>query len=403
MTRIELPGAWYADCLPSGEWAVLFPSSRVGTHAGPVDLPNAFDQPLFLRCTNVGGFKLAGQGSISGAAYLYDGTWHNTGTTHGTSPCIFDADGELEVATPAQGSQGYRYVDASGVLVTGDDTYDSTRRVGQELGLSKIWEYTNYGNVTIGQGEAYALAITPFGRKILEPGDCRFIRFTRVGDRCAVAIVKQVERKAVLFWFDVNELASLPDEGGVVVEPPPPPPPPPTQTMNYNTSFLQQYANGRWAQLPHSTREEQAAALFTILYEFRQRTGDPIEVFRKGKVGTHFLGSDNEGYAEDICVINEGANGKWYKDVGVAFGDPSASLNFGGEWLRPNGNDADRCFPPPQPIPIIGDPPPVGDPPPPPPNGDFITRAEFEAFKASLSSLFVAKGSEFVIELKGKV
>ena len=130
---------------------------------------------------------------------------------------------------------------------------------------------------------------------------------------------------------------------------PPPPPKEPEEIMNYDVAPLNAFAQQRWNELPHSTRHEQASALFRILWEFRQRTDDPIEVFRKGTGGTHFLGSDGHGYAEDICVINEGANGKWYQDVGVSFGIPSARLDFGGEWLRPSPGDDVRCFPPPPP------------------------------------------------------
>lgn len=382
MNRVEIAGGTFSENLPGGLFHSLIPGRYFRSHEGYILLPRPtpagpeFDV-LYTRMTMVGGFQLVGQAQREHTDPAR-GTWRwndAEGWTHvsteapGVYPCIFDNAGHVHIAGPAQGSQGFRYVSETGEIVSGDDTLNAQRRIGVQLGLHNIWEFTHRNGITIGQGEAYALIVYQGQRYILEHGGCWNINFNMAGTELAVSMWKRDEGKAVLFWLDVSEIASLPLEGVSPPPPPPPPPPPdpPEDRMNYNTGPLNEYAQARWLELPHGTRHEQAAALFRILYEYRQRTGDPIEVFRKGCTDTTFTGSDGHCYAEDICVINEGANGKWYKDVGVAFGAPSAGLNFGAGWQHPNGNDAANCFPPPPPAGVV-EPPDPPDPPPTPPD-----------------------------------
>lgn len=199
MNRLDLAGAFYCDATVGGAFCALRWDLHIQTSTGTIPLPG--ENVLFLRLSRSG--QIAGQAHVTGKALLWNGSvWNNAGTTHGVSPCVFDAAGNLVVATLAQGSQGYRYCASDGRLVTGDETYADPAR--------QIWEYTTYGDVTIGQGNTGCLTISPYGRRMLALGDCRFVRFSREGNRCAVAMVRP--GVATFFWFDVSELASLPLE-----------------------------------------------------------------------------------------------------------------------------------------------------------------------------------------------
>jgi hypothetical protein len=387
MTKKEFPGAWYGEALTSGAYVVLYKDSHLETHQGRLDLPVVGDNVLYVRCTDVGGFRFAGQshGGFGNWEHV-GGMWRIAGPSFSVNPVIYDHAGTLHQAVDSH--QGFRFVDDTNRIWTGDETYaDPANRIG---------EWTRHGDVTIGQSAFSCQALYDGRRYVLASGSCRNIVFNRTGNSCAVTI--HIEGwGTVMHWFDVRELGQFPREGVIVdpsPPPPPPPPPPPQDNMNYNTGPLNEYAQNRWASLPHETREQQAEALFRILYEFRQMTGDPIEVFRKGCTDTTLRGSDGHCYAEDIVVINEGANGKWYKDCGVQFGIPSAHLNFGAGWARPNGNDADNCVPPP--VPANHEPPP-DEPPPdnPPPMPDLVLRvAALERETTALAKLHAEQAAE---------
>lgn len=232
MIRLEVPGALGADCLPGvpGEMGpyVVTTWTEVRTESGPLPWPG--EALLYPRLGAPG--LVAGQGQSSGIAWLHQGGWVTAGATFGINPVIFDAGGNLALATVAQGSQGYRYVADDGRLVTGDDTVNSQTVLAQSYGLTGFWEWSRLGDLTMGQGQAYALTEGPHGRRVLEPGGCYDIRFTRRGASCAVALIKRPDAVAVCLWFQADELAGLPLEPtqppiDPPVDPPVDPPEPP--------------------------------------------------------------------------------------------------------------------------------------------------------------------------------
>lgn len=225
MRILPIVGGWYGENLPSGEYAVAVPGRGVETHQGFVpNPPNSGLGPLYLRITNVNGFAMAGQPHDGPKGTLY---WDSptvgwrllTPVSYGVSGHIFDQQGVLRIleAGPNQTSQGYRYVARDGRLVLGDETYTDPAR--------QIWEWTEYDGITIGQGEQGAIVLANGKRYLLEPDDCRFIRFNKVGNDCAVTIVKLAERRTILKWFTVAEIASLPVIGTAPAPNPPPPDP----------------------------------------------------------------------------------------------------------------------------------------------------------------------------------
>jgi hypothetical protein len=176
--RIQ-PGM-YGEMLPSGEYAVLVPEVGIQTHQGLIPLPGG--NVLFVRITNVGGFKIAGQGHQDGLAWEYaNGVWASHGPTYGVSPLIYDNNGVLKFAAVEHGSQGFRYVTPDNRLVTGDQTYGHP--------TLKLWEYTDLDGILIGQGEGGCHVYIDGVLRQLEAGDTRFIRANRSGDRFAITVV----------------------------------------------------------------------------------------------------------------------------------------------------------------------------------------------------------------------
>jgi len=160
----------------------------------------------------------AGQGHQSGRALEHmDHRWYDRGLTHGINPVIYDHGGLLHLSTIAQGSQGYRYVADDGHLVTGDETVNSQTPLAQSYGLSGFWEWTHLGGITIGQGEGGCIVQIGNGpHRVLDPGECYRVHFTRHGSLFAVAFILQRENKARYYWGTVAELEGLPLETPVV-------------------------------------------------------------------------------------------------------------------------------------------------------------------------------------------
>jgi hypothetical protein len=219
ITRLEVAAGWYGEALPSGEYAVAVPSQKkLVSHVG--DIPFGPESPLFVRVTNAGGFKLAGQGQDTGRTVEWGGGfWNTKPVACGVSPVIYDSFGVLHISDCSIGSQGWRYVADDGTLVTGDQSFSSP--------IFHLYEFTTHGDITIGQGgDGGAIAVTPQGRFVLEPGYTVFIRYNRVGDRLAVTIVKLLEGKTVLLWLDAGDVATFPREAPAPVPVPKPVPVP---------------------------------------------------------------------------------------------------------------------------------------------------------------------------------
>ena len=254
MLRLVVKDGWYCDVAGvGGDYVALVRDSHLQTSRGTVPLPG--ENVLYVRAA-VDGFgilKLCGVGHQSDQAWEYP-AWQPRGLAHGVSACIFDHTGTLRIATRAQGSQGYRYINDQGQPVTGDDTYNSQTALAQSYGLTELWEWTKQGDLYAGQNSKdECILVCPAGttysphlpmaeqlaraasmeRRVLEPGACRFIRFVRVGSVCAVALWKPQENCAVLFWFTVDEIATLPLES----TPPPDPDNPPTNPTDPEPSM----------------------------------------------------------------------------------------------------------------------------------------------------------------------
>jgi len=231
MIRAFCPGAWYGEILPSGSYAVLYPHSRVETHRGGITLPPGEPfGPRFVRCTEIGGFRFAGQADAGGAWEWAEGTgWRKIDAVcAGTSPVIYDRLGFLHLSDGSVGSQGWRYVDNDGTpegkLVTGDQTYRTEVAPGVNL-----YEYTDLGWLLLGQGqESGAVVWDGAAVRLLEAGHCTFIRATVEGERVAIALKKPEGVLLVQTTLsEIMALTPLSTQTPPIVTPPPPPAPTP--------------------------------------------------------------------------------------------------------------------------------------------------------------------------------
>lgn len=226
MTRQFFAGGTYADATPDGAYAALV-GLALQTHRGPVALPPGEDALLFVRITTVGGFQIAGKAHNAAQTWQWQGeTWRALPDGIGVSPLIFDRLGLLHISDGSIGSQGWRYVEDNGTpagrLVTGDETYGST------VGLS---EWSAYGGLQIGQGHDVGGVCVWDGLRLrmLEAGDCRFIRVQGDGQAVAVSFWK-VGQGAVVYQTTLADLRGLPP-APVAPIPPTPQPVPPIQPV----------------------------------------------------------------------------------------------------------------------------------------------------------------------------
>jgi hypothetical protein len=212
-----IPGASYVDAGP--DWFVaLHVGSHFETHLGRVELPPG--EPwglLFVRGSNVGGFHFAGKGHDSILTWEWRGSWQVVESVTGRG--CYDQRGVYRDALPA----GLQYCADDGELISRIDTYPPAD------GLS---EWTQRGGIRIGQGH-HGGGVRVFADgalRELEPGDCRFINWNRVGDAVTVSFWKEPENRAVIVQTTLSELRQLPSVGTPAPNPGPPPAPPPTPT-----------------------------------------------------------------------------------------------------------------------------------------------------------------------------
>lgn len=220
--RDVIAGGSYGEAFPDGSYYVLVGHDVVRAGGEVVVNPFGADKPLYLRAHPSGQF--AGQGHLSGRVIRYqNGQWIAEGTTCGVNPVCFTPAGQLIVNTDcAMGTQGIRWIDPNGTLHSGDATYNG-------IGTTGVAEWTQLGNVVVGQSYVDGCTIRRVGDapRTLEPGHCTFVRFNRVGSQLAVALWKQLENCAVLFWLDEADIATLPLEPTTTPQPQPEPEPDP--------------------------------------------------------------------------------------------------------------------------------------------------------------------------------
>ena len=223
MRSLRLPGYWYADATPEGAYvAAQFGTAQLQTGASPTDM-RSLTAPAGLLQVRISpnGLKYAGPAASTflNTVLEWDGsTWQQIPAAVAPNCAIFGRENQLLLADPAvTGSQGYRYLDDTGSPVPSYLTYapgDPASTVLRATGVTDVYEATIHGDVVIGQGGSGG-AVIHYQEALyqLEPGDTTFVRFNRSGSACAVAMLlthRPGEYEAVLYWFDVSEIPSLP-------------------------------------------------------------------------------------------------------------------------------------------------------------------------------------------------
>lgn len=229
MTRTFFSGSWYADATPSGAFVVLYPQAYLRTHLGQVAFPPGEPWGLgYVRCTDVGGFRFAGQAhsTIEPACWEwnpYDGWRSFPQPCIGISPCIYDFNGTLHRSDGSVGSQGYRYVaqdgSPAGALISGDATYRLDLGSGRAL-----FEWSAAGELLIGQAAYDGGGVQVWDGSTLrqlELGATTFVRVQWAGEQVAVSFMTPAG--AVIIQTTLAELRALPP----VVPPGKPPEKPP--------------------------------------------------------------------------------------------------------------------------------------------------------------------------------
>lgn len=205
--RLDFAGGWYSYACTTGERATLVKDQRIDTHVGAVPLP-AGQNALYLVLPCDGSGRIAAVGGRDDHAYEWSGgRWNDRGIAFGVNPLIYDNQNVLQVVRAPggpTGSQGWRYVDDNGELVTGDASFADHAR--------HLWERTCLGNVCCGQGgDEEGLQCLIRGRRVLvSEGIIRNVRLERAGFALALAWVRFDTNSAGVWQFTEAELDALP-------------------------------------------------------------------------------------------------------------------------------------------------------------------------------------------------
>jgi len=240
MRTFSIENAIYGDLDITGNYVCLRPDKFVQINSIEKPLPLFNNSPENVLFTRWGDGIVGGQGASdnSGIAWVNKGQeWIDLGKTFGTSPIAFTTtrlyivrdtnhvdvylykNQEISLLTTINqqiGVNGIRYVDSNGVIITGDSTYD-----GSKLPNIKLAEYTTLlEGLHIGQSYVDgAIIVYRSYRKVIESGNCRFIRAYRYGNEIAVAISKLSENKVVFKWFSLDEIVAFSDEKSSTIPP----------------------------------------------------------------------------------------------------------------------------------------------------------------------------------------
>lgn len=238
----DIPG--YGAARWDGFYAVSIPMTPfVETLIGPIPQPPGAPA-RFLALPALGSRIACGAQGNNHAWEWADGGWQDRGATCGNNPVIYARNDLLAVADAkckgSTGALGWRYLRADGVLVSAESTYADKFR--------KIWQYTDFGDVAIGEGSPTGVLIRfkgePFNRCLILPdpkstpakplppildqnSDAKFIKVSKNGSKVAITAVCLREHKTVIVWATLAELGLMPNLDDLPIEVPEEEPPVP--------------------------------------------------------------------------------------------------------------------------------------------------------------------------------
>lgn len=249
MNRLPIPGCWYLDSLPTGEYAAILPfQKQVQTHQGLVPYPSdPPDEPLWLVVSNRPVFRFMGQGHDTGWTWEWSATvrqWNMHEKCCGVWALIYGAHGERLIAqcAPPTGSQGYRYIAPDGRPVPGDETIAIRHGLNEWTDLSLAQD----GSILVGQDhEGRGAAVWADGHlRLLHRAGATFNVRSKYDPAIDVVSVSfyTVESDGIqgwIYWLSLAELRALPPAPSVDAPPalptpvpnPPVPLPPPANPV----------------------------------------------------------------------------------------------------------------------------------------------------------------------------
>ena len=329
MSRQFLSGADYVDALPSGEYVARMRRVKMLTHLGELAFPpGEADGPLFVRCSNVGGFHFAGQASATTNPACYEwrqgSGWKPYGPPCvGVSPVIYDRLGILHTSDGSIGSQGYRACvndgTSTGKLLTGDETYGPAFGLNEWTPLSNGW---HVGQAADGVGLPEGVILWDGSQhRVIEQGNCRFIRASDDGTRVALAYVRP--DGAVVYRSTFAELAALPVYTPSTPQPPPVQPPPPQEppSMRYDVpNAVGKLGDVKARLITAGVDLSGPCGALKILKQFAYEN----RAFNSGLLKKP-SGNNCDGYSVDWIVFPDGSGSDTLSDAGGANG-PQWSL-----------------------------------------------------------------------------
>lgn len=346
INRFTTENTWYGDRIPSGFRGSLINNLEgiITNFDGTIPLPlhnNNKENVLFLRIhywNNI--VYLAGQGGVSGNAWIWNSNsrqWNILGISFATNPIYFYYDEILVVSSGNSidiyslstlrkvdetryqiGVNGIRWIESTGLIVTGDDTYN-----GSLDPRINVAEYTKLDSYYIGQSYIDGCTIvTPSSRKTLEKGDCKFIRAYKDGTKFYVTIVKQPEHRTVFFDFDESDISSLSDETKSVVIVPDKPKEPTKMVVPNESARLEEFKRiyGNVANDDDSKRKFIFAfaswlngKLGTTRYGGKARTGvnDPSKATMGYWIGSEVPTSPTDGKMHVFQLVSSSGSVGW--------------------------------------------------------------------------------------------
>lgn len=215
MKKIEIPGGYYVDARPDGEYACLMKDFQ-SVLTDSREIPCSEGVPLYIRVSQSDEFKFVGQDENNDSAIEWNGRWfHYSGIAFGVSPCIYDNINSLRIAQPMDGTQGFRFVDENNRIWTGDETYYSPI-----LGLSE-WSYLGNGYYCGQDPQNDNCLFYDDNKKlhhIIVEDQCRFIRGARENNDISLAMVTLNNRPSIIIWATIDELLKFPTKEKPVVK-----------------------------------------------------------------------------------------------------------------------------------------------------------------------------------------
>lgn len=275
---IRFAGGWYADALPSGAFVALIQHSHLQTDRGRVELPLG-QNVLYVRMAP-DGVRFAGVGNQDDLCWEWNGrAWVSRGIAFGPRAVVYDASGDLRIIAGPP-ARGWRRIAPDGRVTFADESYADIPR--------RVWEYTDLGGLTIGQGgsgphgEDPCIALIGGTRRLIEAGQCRFINVSEKDGRIAVAYVREDTRESVIRWMTRSEIASLPIVGTTQPNPGTPPSPTPEPTPMPEPANLKADVEAERAKYPAMLTHDQPAKILNAVAWKHRADGWGLSVKRGG-------------------------------------------------------------------------------------------------------------------------